>query len=184
MRAILLYDIVGGVCWVWSMVLAGIHSRPDRAECGQANPLHYCRGDRRLAPARRIPRLEIARTEEQSVPAVPRLHRTGPENPPTQPERKRPETQNGEPGSSPFCSFDSRRRCRKASPGSHRKSGVVTSVKNQCPVESYFLRALATTIPLIRPRAGQCKRKNSSWADLRRDLCSGRAYFRKRASRT
>jgi len=37
-----------------------------------------------------------------------------------------------------------------AAVGSHRKSGVRNGVKNLCPVESFSLRAIAPTRPLIR----------------------------------
>jgi hypothetical protein len=46
--------------------------------------------------------------------------------------------QNGEPGSSPFCSFPVPWRAESRAIGSHRKSGVQIGVKNLSPVESCF----------------------------------------------
>ena len=67
--------------------------------------------------------------------------------------------QNGEPGSSPFADSLFRGSVEGVADGPHRKSGVRNGVKNLCPVESFSLRAIAPTGPLIRRCDGRSKRK-------------------------
>jgi hypothetical protein len=68
--------------------------------------------------------------------------------------------QNGEPGSSPFCSFLDRDEALDVpSTAAHRKSGVLNFVTVLGPVDSFFLPWSSHSNSLLRPRAPQCKQK-------------------------